>query len=191
LSRKTRFNDEIVAAGAAPDYGRPMSDTLAIADGLVVVLNYTLRSNAGKVLESSTKEEPLAYLHGADNIVPGLERALTGKTVGYNGKVVVEPGEGYGEREDIAPQPVPRAAFPKHVELFVGMQLMAEGPNHEHAPIWIAGIEGDEVLVDSQHPLAGETLNFEVEVLAVRKATEEEQHHGHPHGPDGHAGHHH
>jgi len=77
------------------------------------------------------------------------------------------------------------------VELFVGMQLMAEGPDEEHAPIWIAAIDGDKIFVDSQHPLAGETLNFEVEVLAVRKATEEEEHHGHPHGPDGHAGHHH
>ncbi|HEX3852127.1 MAG TPA: FKBP-type peptidyl-prolyl cis-trans isomerase, partial [Polyangiaceae bacterium] len=76
-----------------------MSETLAIADGLVVVLNYTLRSSAGEVIDSSTKEEPLAYLHGADNIVPGLEQALTGKSVGYSGKVIVEPADGYGERE--------------------------------------------------------------------------------------------
>lgn len=171
--------------------GRPMSETLAIADGHVVVLNYTLRSSAGEVIDASTKEEPLAYLHGADNIVPGLEQALTGKSVGYSGKVIVEPADGYGEREDIAPEAVPREAFPGDVELFVGMQLMAEGPDHEHAPIWIAAIDGDKIFVDSQHPLAGETLNFEVEVLAVRKATEEEEHHGHPHGPDGHAGHHH
>jgi FKBP-type peptidyl-prolyl cis-trans isomerase SlyD len=168
-----------------------MSETLAIADGLVVVLNYTLRSSAGEVIDASTKEEPLAYLHGADNIVPGLEQALAGKSVGYSGKVIVEPADGYGEREDIAPQAVPREAFPGDVELFVGMQLMAEGPDDEHAPIWIAAIDGDKIFVDSQHPLAGETLNFEVEVLAVRKATEEEEHHGHPHGPDGHAGHHH
>lgn len=167
-----------------------MSEPLAIADGHVVVLNYTLRSSSGEVIDASTKEEPLAYLHGADNIVPGLEQALTGKTAGYTGKVIVEPADGYGEREDIAPQAVPRAAFPSDVKLFVGMQLMAEGPNQEHAPIWIAGIDGEQILVDSQHPLAGETLDFDVEVLAVRKATAEEEHHGHPHGPDGH-GHHH
>src|SRR5450432_4015960 len=101
--------------------GRPMSETLAIADGLVVVLNYTLRSSAGEVIDASTKEEPLAYLHGADNIVPGLEQA-----VGYSGKVIGEPADGYGEREDSAPEAVPREAFPGDVELFVGMQLMAE-----------------------------------------------------------------
>ena len=167
-----------------------MSDNLPIADGLVVVLNYTLRAEDGEVIDSSTADDPMAYLHGADNIVPGLEQALTGKTVGFTGKVVVEPEDGYGEREDVPTQAVPRSAFPSNAELFVGMQFMAEGPDNEQAPIWIVGIEGDKVLVDSQHPLAGKVLNFEVEVLAVRKATEDELRHGHPHGPDGH-GHHH
>ena len=168
-----------------------MSELLTISDGLVVVLNYTLRSGTGELIDFSTKEEPLAYLHGADNVVPGLEAALIGKSVGYSGKVVVEPADGYGEREEIAPQAVPRAEFPKDVELVVGMQLMAEGPNHEHTPIWIVNIEGDQIFVDSQHPLAGQTLHFEVEVLAVRQATADEEHHGHPHGPDGQHGHHH
>ncbi len=167
-----------------------MSEKLLIADGLVVVLNYTLRSDDGEVIDASTPADPMAYLHGADNIVPGLEQALTGKAVGFSGKVIVEPEDGYGEREDLPPQPVPRAAFPANVKLAAGMQFMAEGPNDTHAPIWIAGIEGDQVLVDSQHPLAGKTLNFDVEVLAVRPATENELSHGHPHGPDGH-GHHH
>ena len=167
-----------------------MSENLIIADGLVVVLNYTLRTDEGELIDSSSKDEPMAYLHGADNIVPGLEQALTGKTVGFCGKVTVEPEDGYGEREDLPPQAVPRGAFPSDVEIAAGMQFMAEGPNGEHAPIWIARVEGDEVFVDSQHPLAGETLNFDVEVLAVREATENEMSHGHPHGPDGH-GHHH
>ena len=167
-----------------------MSEPLIIADGLVVVLNYTLRADDGEVIDASTKDDPMAYLHGADNIVPGLEQALTGKSVGFTGKVVVEPEDGYGEREDLPPEAVPRSAFPAEVKLAPGMQFMAEGPNDTHAPIWIAGIEGDQVFVDSQHPLAGKTLNFDVEVLDVRQATANELNHGHPHGPDGH-GHHH
>jgi FKBP-type peptidyl-prolyl cis-trans isomerase SlyD len=167
-----------------------MSETLLIADGLVVVLNYTLRSDEGEVIDASTADEPMAYLHGADNIVPGLEQALTGKAVGFSGKVTVDPEDGYGEREELPPQAVPRSAFPADAELAAGMQFMAEGPDGEHAPIWIARVERDQVFVDSQHPLAGKTLNFDVEVLAVRQATEDELSHGHPHGPDGH-GHHH
>ena len=167
-----------------------MSEKLLIADGLVVVLNYTLTTDDGEVIDASTPDDPMAYLHGADNIVPGLEQALTGKTVGFKGKVVVEPEDGYGEREDLPPEAVPRSAFPAEVEIAPGMQFMAEGPNNTHAPIWIAGIEGDQVFVDSQHPLAGATLNFDVEVLDVRPATDDEMTHGHPHGPDGH-GHHH
>jgi FKBP-type peptidyl-prolyl cis-trans isomerase SlyD len=169
---------------------RSMSENLIIGDGVVVTLNYTLRTDDGALIDSSTADDPLAYLHGADNIVPGLEQALAGKTVGFSGKVTVEPEDGYGEREDLPPQAVPRSAFPADARIAAGMQFMAEGPNGEHAPIWIAGVEGDQVLVDSQHPLAGKTLNFEVEVLAVRSATADELSHGHPHGPDGH-GHHH
>lgn len=167
-----------------------MSENLIIADGLVVVLNYTLRTDEGELIDASTADQPMAYLHGADNIVPGLEQALTGKTVGFSGKVTVDPEDGYGEREDLPAQAVPRSAFPEDLPVAEGMQFMAEGPNGEHAPIWIAGVEGDQVFVDSQHPLAGKTLNFEVEVLNVRQATENELSHGHPHGPDGH-GHHH
>jgi FKBP-type peptidyl-prolyl cis-trans isomerase SlyD len=167
-----------------------MSENLTIADGLVVVLNYTLRTDEGEVIDASTPDDPMSYLHGADNIVPGLEQALTGKTVGFNGKVVVTPEDGYGEREDIPLQKVPRSAFPPGADLIPGMQFMAEGPDNEPAPIWVDRIEGDDVFLDSQHPLAGETLNFDIEIVAVRKATENELSHGHPHGPDGH-GHHH
>jgi FKBP-type peptidyl-prolyl cis-trans isomerase SlyD len=167
-----------------------MAENLIIADGLVVVLNYTLRGDDGEVIDASTADDPMAYLQGADNIVPGLEQALVGKTVGFKGKVTVEPEDGYGEREDLPPQAVPRSAFPASAKLAAGMQFMAQGPDDEQAPIWIAAVEGDQVFVDSQHPLAGKTLNFEVEVLAVREATENELSHGHPHGPDGH-GHHH
>jgi FKBP-type peptidyl-prolyl cis-trans isomerase SlyD len=168
-----------------------MSESL-IADGQVVIMQYTLRGDDGEVLDSSTPDDPMAYLHGADNIVPGLEKALTGKGVGFKGKVTVSPAEGYGERdEDDEPDAIPRTAFPPDMEIEPGMTFMAEGPDDEHAPIWIVGIEGDKVLVDSQHPLSGKTLHFEVEVMAIRAATADELAHGHPHGPDGHAAHDH
>src|SRR6187551_1107118 len=185
--RLTLFRWQRAWGSATP---RSMSENLIIADGLVVVLNYTLRSEEGEVIDSSTADDPMAYLHGADNIVPGLEQALTGKTVGFTGKVRVEPEDGYGEREDLPPQAVPRSAFPADMKLAAGMQFMTEGPNGEHAPIWIDRVEGDQIFVDPQHPLAGKALNFDVEVLAVRAATADEMGHGHPHGPDGH-GHHH
>jgi FKBP-type peptidyl-prolyl cis-trans isomerase SlyD len=166
-----------------------MSAPNAIADGKVVVLQYTLRDDAGEIVDASDEDEPMAYLHGAHNIVPGLERALTGQCSGYTGKVVVAPVDGYGERVNIPAQPVPRASFPAHLELEPGMRFTAQGPNNQHVPIWVVRVEGDQVLVESQHPLAGATLHFEVKVLEVRDATPDELEHGHPHGPDGH--HHH
>ena len=162
-----------------------------IADGQVVVMQYSLRDDDGDLLDASTADDPMAYLHGAENIVPGLEKALAGKGVGFKGKVVVPPGEGYGEREDEEPDVIPRKAFPPEMEIEPGMTFTAEGPYDEQAPIWIVGVEGDKVLVDSQHPLAGKTLHFEVEVIAIRPATQDELAHGHPHGPDGHGHHHH
>jgi FKBP-type peptidyl-prolyl cis-trans isomerase SlyD len=163
---------------------------LLVAEGQVVTVNYTLRGDDGEVLDASTLEDPMAYLHGADNIVPGLEKALEGKAVGFKGKVTVSPEDGYGERdEDDEPNAIPRKAFPPDMEIEAGMTFMAEGPNDEHAPIWVIGVEGDKVIVDSQHPLAGRTLHFEVEVLGIRAASEEELAHGHPHGPGGHHDH--
>ena len=168
-----------------------MSDQL-IADGHVVIMQYTLRADDGEVLDASTPDDPMTYLHGAENIVPGLEKELTGKAIGFKGKVTVSPEEGYGERdEDDEPDAIPRKAFPPDMEIEPGMTFMAEGPNNEHAPIWVIGVEGDKIIVDSQHPLAGKTLHFEVEILGIRKATADEMAHGHPHGADGHDHHHH
>ena len=167
-----------------------MSDQL-IADGHVVIMQYTLRSDDGEVLDASTPDDPMAYLHGAENIVPGLEKALTGKAVGYKGKISVSPEEGYGEREDEEPDAIPRKAFPPDMEIEPGMTFMAEGPNDEQAPIWVIAVEGDKIIVDSQHPLSGKTLHFEVEILGIRKASDDELEHGHPHGADGNDHHHH
>ena len=161
----------------------------AAADGTVVSIHYTLRDDDGDVIDSSVDSEPLDYLHGAGNIVPGLEAAREGKAVGAKFKVTVPPADGYGERGP-DPKPVPRSAFPDDMELEPGTQLFVRGPDGEPFPVWIAGVSDEDVMLDQNHPLAGATLHFEVEVLSVRAATKDELEHGHPHGPDGH-GHHH
>ncbi len=158
-----------------------------IGNGKVVSIHYTLSDGGGKVLDSSEGEEPMEYLHGAGNIVPGLEKALEGKKAKDSLKAVVSPEDGYGEREDGEPQAVPREAFPADADLEVGMEIAAEDDDGDLTPLWIVGVSKDHVMVDKNHPLAGETLHFAVEVVSVRDATPDEIEHGHPHTP----GHHH
>lgn len=159
-------------------------------EGKVVVIHYTLTSEDGEVLDTSDGGEPLAFLHGAGNIVPGLERAIEGRAVGDGLNVSVPPTEGYGDRTGPGPQPVPREAFPDGVALRAGMMLAAEGPDGQQMPLWVAAVEDERVFIDSNHPLAGQTLHFQVEIVRIRDATAEERAHGHPHGPDGTAHHH-
>ena len=161
----------------------------AIGEGMIVTINYALRNDSGDVLDTSAGGEPLSYLHGAGNIVPGLERELSGKNVGDKVKAVVAPEEGYGERTGPGPQPIPRSQFPDDAELEEGMQILARGPSGQSFVLWVVGIDGENVFVDHNHPLAGETLHFDVEVVGVRSATAEELEHQHPHGADGHQGH--
>ena len=163
-----------------------MTTQAAVADGQIVTIHYTLKNDAGETLDSSSGGEPLSYLHGADNIVPGLERELTGRQTGDKLTVVVQPEDGYGTREGPEPQPVPRSAFPDDAELRAGMQILAQGPSGDPFPLWLVSVSEDHVLVDQNHPLAGVTLHFEVEITGIRAATDEEKSHGHPHGPGGH-----
>jgi len=165
--------------------------TLTAAAGHVVSFHYTLKDDAGEVLDSSDGDEPLDYLHGEGGIVPGLEAALTGKKAGDKFDVTIPPAEGYGEVEGPGPRPIPRSAFPEDMELEEGTQLFiaAEGSDEDPTPVWVVEIDDEQVLLDTNHPLAGETLHFSIEVVGVRAATPEEISHGHPHGPDGH--HHH
>lgn len=160
-----------------------MPDT--VADQTVVSFSYELRSNDGKLLDASDEGAPMLYLHGASNIVPGLEKAMKDKKVGDKFDVKVAPEDGYGERVGNVAV-VPRAELPSDVELVAGMRVVAEGPEGEMFPLWIAKVEGDEVTLDPNHPLAGEELNFSVEISEIRAATAEELEHGHPHGPGGH-----
>ena len=156
-----------------------------IAADSVVQIHYTLKNDAGDVLDSSAGREPLAYLHGAGNIVAGLENALEGKASGDKLNVRVAPEEGYGPRHDALVQDVPRDAFQGVDDIQPGMQFHAQGPS---GPMVVTVVKtgDDSVTVDGNHPLAGETLHFDVEVADVRDATEEEQEHGHVHGAHDH-----
>lgn len=155
---------------------------MQIAENTVVSIHYTLTNAAGETLDSSLpRGEPLLYLHGHGNIVPGLESALTGKASGDKLDVAVQPDEGYGEHHPQLIQDVPREAFEGVETLEPGMQFQADtgaGPRL----FTITKVEGDQVTVDGNHPLAGEVLNFAVEITEVRAATDEEIEHGHVHG---------
>ncbi|HMF44018.1 MAG TPA: peptidylprolyl isomerase [Polyangia bacterium] len=149
-----------------------------------VTIHYTLRDDAGEVLDSSEGREGLTYLHGAGNIVPGLEKALDGKQVGDELKVKIAPADGYGERDEENIRKVPRRRLPEG-KIAPGMRLRLQT---DHGPMIVAvtAVEGDYVTIDGNHPLAGMTLHFEVKVVEVRDATAEERTHGHVHGPGGH-----
>ena len=158
---------------------------MQIADKMVVTIDYTLKDDNGTVLDSST-EGNFAYLHGANNIIPGLENALTGKSAGDEVDVSVSPAEGYGEHNETMIQAVPRDMFDSEQEIQVGMQFHAESPEGEMIVVTVTDVEGDDVTVDGNHPLAGVNLNFGVKVIDIREASEEEVEHGHVHGADDH-----
>lgn len=158
---------------------------MQIADKMVVTIDYTLKDDNGTVLDSST-EGNFVYMHGANNIIPGLENALAGKSAGDEVEVSVSPDEGYGERNDSMIQAVPRDMFDSEQEIQVGMQFHAESPEGEMIVVTVTDVEGDDITVDGNHPLAGVNLNFGVKVIDIREATEEEIEHGHVHGPGGH-----
>ncbi len=158
---------------------------MQIADKTVVQINYTLKNDSGEVLDSSEGQEPLAFLCGAQNIIPGLENALLGKQVGDKLDVRVEPSEGYGEVHEEMIQKVPKENFEGVDSVEVGMQFMAQAPWGEQ-PVTVIKVEEDGVTLDGNHPMAGQILNFSVEVVEVREASEEEVEHGHSHGAGGH-----
>jgi len=155
---------------------------MKITENSVVSILYKLSNDAGTILDQSTEDNPLIYLHGHGNIVIGLENALTGKTIGDTLDVTVTPDEGYGNREDYMVETVNRSMFEGLDEISIGKQFHAEG-NTGPVVVTVTKIEGDEITIDGNHPLAGENLNFAIEVIAIREATEDELTHGHIHGP--------
>ncbi|MCW4149150.1 peptidylprolyl isomerase [Halomonas sp. 18H] len=154
---------------------------MQIAQNSVVAFHYTLTNDAGEVLDSSEGREPLTYLHGAGNIIPGLEKEMEGRAAGEKLQAQVTPEEGYGEVQPQLVQEVPRDAFQGVENVEPGMQFQAQT---EGGPLMVTvtQVEGDTVTVDGNHPLAGQQLNFDVEIAEVREASEEEVEHGHVHG---------
>ena len=154
--------------------------------GQVGVFHYTLTDDDGAVIDSSSGREPMAYLHGHHNIVPGLESQMEGKAAGDTFDAVVAPADAYGEVHGPGPQPVPRDQFPPDAQLAVGMGFHAQGSDGKPMVLFITEIQDDQVFVDNNHPLAGKTLHFAIEIVDVRAGTEDEKTHGHAHGPGGH-----
>jgi FKBP-type peptidyl-prolyl cis-trans isomerase SlyD len=158
---------------------------MQIAANCVVLIHYTLTNDAGAVIDSSAGGEPLAYLHGAGNIIPGLEKALEGKQAGDKLTVKVAPQEGYGVRDESLVQQIPRRSFQGVKDLKPGMRFHAQSA-HGPMQVTVKNVQGDMVTVDGNHDLAGQNLSFDVEVTKVREASAEELMHGHVHGPGGH-----
>lgn len=159
---------------------------MQIAANKAVSIDYTLTNDAGEVIDSSAGAAPLVYLHGASNIIVGLEKALLGKQAGDEIEVSVEPEEAYGEYSAELVATLNRAMFEGVDQLEVGMQFHASGPNGGMQVVTVRDIDGDDVTVDGNHPLAGQRLNFKVKVVSVRDASEEEIAHRHIHGEGGH-----
>lgn len=159
---------------------------MKIADNSVVTLEYSLHLGDGVIVDHSEPEDPLIYLHGMGEIVPGLEAALEDLEAGASVQIVVDATDGYGLRDEEAVQTLALSAFGEQ-KLTEGDEFIASDDDGEAVPVKVLKVFGDKVTVDFNHPLAGKTLHFSVQVRAVRAATEEELEHGHFHGEgDGH-----
>ncbi len=164
-------------------------DSHQIGDNKVVGIEYVLRDGEGEILDQSGDEGVFYFIQGIGNIVPGLEKALHGKAVGESFKVSLSAEEGYGEFDEDLIKRVPRKHFKSLEPVEEGQEIMVQGQDGSHEMATITAVEEDIVVIDSNHPLAGQALHFEVSVTEVREATPEELEHGHVHGPGGH--HHH
>lgn len=158
---------------------------MQVAADAVVLIHYTLKDDAGKVIDSSAGGEPLAYIQGHGNLVPGLEKALEGKKDGDSIAVSITPADGYGVRNEALVQRVPRRSLQGAGDIRKGMQFRAQTDEGMRV-FTVTAVVGDMVSLDGNHPLADQTLHFDVEVVNVREATEEELEHGHVHGVGGH-----
>ena len=157
---------------------------MQITKNKVAAIHYTLRDNEGSIIDSSEGREPLHYLHGAGNLIIGMEEGLEGKSKGDKFSLKISPEKGYGQKDDQLVQKVPRSAFGDQ-DVKPGMRFST----NQGGVVTVTHVGLDSITVDANHPLAGVELNFAVEVVEVRNATTEEINHGHVHGPGGH--HHH
>jgi FKBP-type peptidyl-prolyl cis-trans isomerase SlyD len=154
---------------------------LKVSDDLVVSLEYTLRLDDGEVIDASAEDEPLEFLQGQGQIIPGLEQTLYGMAVGDEKEVVVAPADGYGERDSDAQELVDRDVFPPDLDLKPGTGIRMKDETGRTFAAYVTDVRPDGVLLDFNHPLAGETLHFQVKISALRPATSEELDHGHVH----------
>jgi FKBP-type peptidyl-prolyl cis-trans isomerase SlyD len=174
-------------SSAAGRKEKKMNETKRVADDLVVRLDYVLRLDDEQVVDSSAGREPLEFIQGQGNIIPGLERELYGMEIGEQKQVTVAAVDGYGERDEERMQVVSREAFGPGNGLQTGMGVQMHDPQSGQLfQGTISEISGDTVVIDFNHPLAGETLHFDVTIAGLRPATDDELDHGHVHGPHGH-----
>lgn len=166
-----------------------MDNLTLVAKDTVVTFHYTLTDKEGQVLDSSQGQEPLVYLHGYSQIVRGLEDALLGKSAGASFKVTIDPADGYGERREEMVITLPRTQGNLPDDIEVGYVVELVSPEGDEIPARVVKLTDADITLDANHPLAGETLYFDIELTSVRAATAEEVSHGHVHGPGGH--HHH
>jgi len=159
-----------------------MSKALKVKDGQVVSMEYTLRVD-GEVADTSEGREPLEFVHGAGNIIPGLEREMTGMKVGESKDVVVAATDAYGEENEKAFIDVPKAQFPEEIPMKIGTEIQVQNQAGQPMYARIEQVVGENVRLNFNHPLAGKELHFAIKVVALRDATEEEVEHGHVHGP--------
>ena len=159
---------------------------MQITSQKVATIDYTLTDDQGTLIDSSKDGEPLAYIQGIGNLIPGLEEALEGKSAGDELSVSIQPDQAYGKRDEELLQAVPRTHFDGVDELQVGMQFRASSEDGDERVVTVVEVGDEQVTVDGNHPLAGQILNFEVKIVEVRDATQEELDHGHVHGPGGH-----
>ncbi len=158
---------------------------MTVINNKVVEIHYVLKDKDGELLDSSEGQKPLAYIHGIGNIIPGLEQKLEGKKIGDKVNAIIAPADGYGIREEKLVHKIPMSNFKDKSQVKLDAQFrveMEDGPRIAT----ITQIEEEEVTVDMNHPLAGEELHFDVEVMTIRDATEEEISHGHVHNGDHH-----
>jgi len=160
------------------------TEPVVVVDGLVVSLDYRLHLDSGEQVDDSEDEGPLEFLQGHGHIIPGLEQAIYGMAVGDEKDIVVAPTDGYGEHDPEAFEEVPTSAFPADLKasLEVGMPLQTQDESGDVLVVYVSEVRPDNVLIDLNHPLAGETLHFWAKVVGLREATSEEMAHGHVHG---------
>jgi FKBP-type peptidyl-prolyl cis-trans isomerase SlyD len=159
---------------------------MQIAPMKVVAMHYHLKDDRGETIDSSEGRDPMHFMCGTGGIIPGLESALMGRVAGDRLSVVVQPADGYGDYDPELRQAVPRQMFEDDGEIAPGMRFQTQDHHGHVTVVMVVAVDDEHIHIDANHPLAGEALHFDVEVVEVREATAEEVAHGHVHGPGGH-----